>query len=129
VSFTKRQPLRQAQRRLIEFFHRLDETDRASLLAFAEFLASRRALAEGLRKPKQVPEPRAIARPDGESVVAAIRRLSASYYMLDRGPLLHEASSLMAAHVMQGRPAVTVIDELETLFAETYKKFLEQNAS
>jgi len=129
VPSTRRTPLRQAQRRLVEFFHRLDEADRASLLAFAEFLVSRSELAEDLRKPKPVPEPKEIARPEGESVVAAIRRLSASYYMLDRGPLLHEASSLMAAHVMQGRPAAAVIDELETLFAETYKQFLEQNAS
>ena len=60
-------------------------------------------------------------------MVAAIRRLSASYYMLDRRFLLHEASGLMAAHVMQGRSAESVIDELETLFAETYKRFREQN--
>lgn len=125
---TKRTPLRRAQRRLLEFFNRLDDTDRASLLAFAEFLTARCATVGEPGPPEQVPEPKAIARPDRESVVAAMRRLSASYYMLDRGPLLQEASSLMAAHVMQGKPAAKVIDELETLFAGAYKAFREANA-
>lgn len=124
---TKRAPSRQAQRRLVELFNGLDDTNRSSLLAFAEFLTNRGAPEGALGEPKPIPEPKAIARPEGESVVAAIRRLSASYYMLDRGLLLHEASGLMAAHVMQGRSAESVIDELETLFAETYKRFREQN--
>jgi hypothetical protein len=98
------------------------------VLAFAEFLANRNAPEADLCEPKPLPEPKVIPQPEGESVIAAIRRLSASYYMLDRGPLLHEASRLMAAHVMQGRPTGVVIDELEKLFAGAYEKFREQSA-
>jgi hypothetical protein len=43
-------------------------------------------------------------RPSQESVVAAIKRLSKTYEMLDRGPMLNETSALMSAHVLQGRP-------------------------
>jgi hypothetical protein len=43
--------------------------------------------------------------------------------MLERGDLLHEASSLMSAHVLQGRAAAQVIDELEDLFARHYAAY------
>ena len=35
--------------------------------------------------------------------------------------MLHETSALMAAHVLQGREASAVIDELEALFATRYE--------
>ena len=40
--------------------------------------------------------------------------------MVDRATLLNETSSLMSQHLMQGRAAVEVIDELETLFEKRY---------
>jgi hypothetical protein len=45
--------------------------------------------------------------------------------MLDHSKMLHEASSLMAQHMMQGRPAEEVIDELEEMFRRDFDKFLE----
>ncbi len=48
--------------------------------------------------------------------------------MLDSGELLNEASSLMAAHVLRGRAASAVIDELETLFAERFDAHRSRSA-
>ncbi len=108
------------QRRLLKLFGRLGESDRATLIAFAEFLAGRKDVAPSqLSDRRAVPDP--IPRPAEESVVAAIKRLSQSYFMLDREAMLSETSALMGAHVMQGRPAADVIDELEELFASHYR--------
>ena len=71
-------------------------------------------------------EPERIPRPKEESVVGAIKRLSHSYFMLDRSAMLNDTSSLMGAHVLQGRPASEVIDELEALFARHYVKYREK---
>lgn len=113
------------QRRLLDHFASLGEQDRQTLLAFAEFLAGRgdEAMpADGLVA--EPAEPKPIPRPEEESVVAAIRRLSESYYMLDRALLLNDTSSLMTAHVVRGRAAVEVIDDLENLFAKHYRIYL-----
>ena len=71
-------------------------------------------------------EPKPIERPDKESVVKAIKRLSETYYMLQREHLLDQTSSLMMSHVMQGRDAVSVIDELEIVFSEHYERYLQR---
>lgn len=97
---------------------RLSVEDQASLLKFARFLEQESPPAE----PEPVPEPQPIPRPESESVIKAMRRLSATYYMLDRSKLLNETSALMGQHVMQGRPAVEVIDELEVVFRTHYEK-------
>lgn len=103
---------------LRDIYARLGEADRATLLAFAEFLATRSgATAEAIDT-----VPKAIPRPAQESVVGAIKRLSASYHMLDRSKILHETSALMTQHMMQGRAADEVIDELEILFERHYTK-------
>jgi hypothetical protein len=43
--------------------------------------------------------------------------------MLDKAPMLHQTSSLVSAHIMQGRPATEVIDELEQLFESRYRDY------
>ena len=103
------------QRRLLRLYHDLSPGARQSLLSFAEFLLQQRASPE----PEQTPpsaQPGIIRRPESESVVAAMRRLAQSFPMLDKGELLHEASALMSAHVLHGRPPVEVINGLEALF-------------
>jgi len=110
-----------AEKKLLTLFKRLSETDRQSLMAFAEFLRSRDEAAPG----GPVPEPQPIPRPESESVVAAIKRLSATYPMLDRPELLNESSTLMTQHVMQGRAAAEVVDELEALFRRFYDELVE----
>ena len=71
-------------------------------------------------------EPAAIARPEEESVIAAIKRLKETFYMLDTDSLLDETSSLMGQHILRGREASAVINELQSLFEAKYKKYLHQ---
>ncbi len=110
------------ERRLTRLFRGLDETSRATLLRFAEFLSASGESedADALAKAPALAEPNIIVRPPVESVVGAIKRLSQSYPMLDRRRMLDETSILMAAHVLNGRPARDIIDELEALFARHY---------
>ena len=112
-----------SQKRLIKVFAALNDQDQAALLAFAEFLKARAAEAEP-EAAGPPPEPKSIPRPRKESVVGAIKRLSETYYMLDRVTLLNETSSLMTSHVMQGREAARVIDDLETMFARQFEEFI-----
>ena len=106
--------------RLLSLLGRLGEADRATLLAFAEFLAARAAAGGDLAAAPVLGRPNLLPRPPGESVVAAIRRLSTSYPMLDRRRLLNLTSSRMTQHILHGRPAPEVIDELEQVFAAEY---------
>jgi hypothetical protein len=109
------------ERRLTRVFRSLNSEDRHSLLRFAEFLASTESDAEvedqGPIEPDHQP------RPAKESVVGAIKRLSHTYHMLDRGAMLNDTSTLMAAHVLNGRPAKDVIDDLEALFSRAYAEY------
>ena len=109
-----------AQQRLLKLFRHLSVADKAHLLSYAEFLAQRDSERDFQDNVEQIPAD--IPRPASESVVAAIKRLSETFYMLDKDELLHEASTLMTAHVMQGRDAVEVIDELEVLFRRHYAR-------
>ncbi len=106
------------EKRLLALFNQLPEAERKSLLDFAEFLAER----AGPVAPAHPTEPLDIPRPEGESVVAAMKRLRQTYPMLDHSKMLHEASGLMGEHMMQGRPAPEVIDDLELMFVRYYKK-------
>lgn len=109
------------KKRIGELLGRLSAEDQQTLVAFAEFLASRPSAPAA---PAEIPRPEPIPRPEKESVIAAIKRLSATYHMLDRDKMFHEASSLMAQHVMQGREAVEVIDELEVVFQRHYERHI-----
>ncbi|MCG5536731.1 Crp/Fnr family transcriptional regulator [Ectothiorhodospira mobilis] len=108
---------RDPETRLRRILRRLPQAQRETLVSFAEFLAQRHPAEEA-----PLPEPEAIPRPREETVVKAMKRLSATYPMLDKSRLLNETSALMSQHVMQGRPAQEVIDELETLFARHYRR-------
>jgi hypothetical protein len=112
------------QRRLLKLYAGLAERDRENLFAFAEFLASRN---EESSEVMQSVDPVVIPRPRQESVIAAIKRLSKTYHMLDRSTMLTETSSLMTAHVMHGKQAQEVIDELESLFADNYRQYRENS--
>ena len=115
------------QRSLIRLYTGLNKDQRATLLAFAEFLASRKGAEADVDEKPAWPEPKPLPRPGQESVIGAIKRLSESYFMLDRSELLTETSSLMSAHIMKGREASAVIDDLETLFAANYAQQAHSN--
>lgn len=113
------------EKTLLDRFNRLAAPEREMLLSFAEFLCAR---SEGGRNPdSQLPiEPREIPRPEQESVVAAIKRLSDTYHMLEKPKLLNETSVLMTQHVMQGRELVEVIDEIEAVFRRHYEEWINR---
>ena len=116
------------QRELVMLFRRLDTQGRASLLDYARFLASTRASAKP-EAPGLPVEPLGLVRPEQETVVEAMRRLSRNYPMLEKDELLHRAAALMSAHVLQGRAAAEVIDDLEALFAEAWERHAAAGAS
>lgn len=123
---TPKMQLPAEQRQLLKHYSRLDQVQRATLMAFAEFLVQREAAQDdkegaAVTAPVEVPKP--LPRPSRESVVGAIKRLSQTYHMLDRSKMLDETSALMSAHIMQGREAAAVIDDLESLFRNYYETY------
>lgn len=113
-----------AEKKLLSVFKKLAASERENLQTYGEFL-----LVQHQATPQIIPEPQLIPRGENESVVAAIKRLSASYSMLEKPQLLNESSVLMTQHVMQGRVVDEVIDELETLFARFYQELLDEQAA
>ncbi len=107
----------------------LSAVDQAALVRFAEFLSSQPAgtaanppLAATASVPLETPDPEPIPRPGDEKVVAAVKRLSKTYFMLDKKKMLGVTSDLVTQHVLQGRDAAEVIDELEDLFRQQYHR-------
>ncbi|MBI3571696.1 MAG: Crp/Fnr family transcriptional regulator [Gammaproteobacteria bacterium] len=110
------------EERLREILGRLPDEQVQQLLEYAEFLLAKHG-------DENTPsEPLVIARPEVESVVAAIKRLRSTYPMLEPAKLLNETYDLMTQHVMQGRNAAEVIDELEVLFRRHYEQMLSNKS-
>jgi hypothetical protein len=107
------------EKRLREILGELPEMPAVALLEYAEFLAARYS------GPKEITAPLDIPRPEKESVVKAIKRLGATYPMIDRARMLNETSVLMTQHVIHGRDATEVIDELEVLFRRHYQTLVD----
>jgi hypothetical protein len=108
---------------LLGLCERLSSKDLATLTRFAEFLLSERgAAAESppAGVPAPIPVPKSIPRPDHETVVAAIKRLSQTYFMLDKKEMLGVTSDMVMQHILHGRDASDVIDELEAMFRQHY---------
>ena len=101
----------------------LTDEEVASVLDFAQFLRDRRPAL-----PETPPEIVDIPLPQDESVIAAIRRLTQTYPMLDRDTVFNEASGLMARHVMHGETREDTIDQLEALFQSRYASLHETTA-
>ena len=108
-------------RRLQQIVKQLPSEYQRMLLAFAEFLQTQ--VVSDSAPPLQ---PRHLPRPPEESVVAAIKRLSQSYPMLEKAKMLDKTSSLMTEHILQGRDKVSVIDELEMIFEQHYEEYLRE---
>lgn len=117
------------EERLAEIFKRLKAAEQATLLSFAEFLLQRSATGPqaGDIEQRVVPDPEPITRPKEESVVAAVKRLSRTYPMLDKSKILNETSALVGEHVMQGREAPEVIDDLEVIFQRFYRELRDSS--
>ena len=121
----------ETQKRLAEILRRLPAAQAETLLEFAEFLLARHGDVALASAPPaslvEVAAPRDIPRPTEETVVKAVKRLRATYPMLDARKLLNETSALMTQHVMQGREKTEVIEELEILFRTHYEKLVGNN--
>jgi hypothetical protein len=117
---------------LIGLCERLSASDLVTLTRFAEFLLSERGAtsagsAAGVRVPVAIPEPESIPRPDNEKVVAAVKRLSRTYFMLDKKKMLGVTSDLLTQHIVQGRDAGAVIDQLEDVFRQYYRQLKQDD--
>lgn len=115
-----------SERELLGIFRKLSDTDKASIQAFAAFLLDRAESSKTMTQEEALAEPmepKAIPRPEFETVIGAIKRLSETYYMLDRSRMLEDTSNLMTGHLLQGRDAMEVIDELEQLFQRHFDNY------
>jgi len=110
-------------KRLQNLFRQLTEQDQESLLSFAEFLQAR-ASTQAATVVRSLPVPKNIPRPPEESIIAAIKRLSQCYYMLDKSKMLHETADLVTQHCLQGQELQGVIDSLEQVFSQHYDNFV-----
>jgi hypothetical protein len=116
----------QAQQ-LLALLESLAPGDQTTLLAFAEFLATRGNIAPpvgplAVQAITPPPEPEAIERPPDESIVAGLKRLSKTYPMLNKNEMLSATSDLVATHIMKGGDTAQAIDELEEIFASHYRQ-------
>lgn len=111
-------------KRLKEITDSLPDAEQKSLLDFAEFLLSRvsesSAETDEAVKQESIPQPV----PENENVINAIKRMRATYPMLNTDMLLNETSSLMSQFMVQGRDRKEVITDLEVLFEEHYQLYL-----
>ncbi|HIO97198.1 MAG TPA: Crp/Fnr family transcriptional regulator [Leucothrix sp.] len=117
------------ERQLIKLYQSLAEADRNTVFAFAEFLHSKYSdPSEPSNETEELVSktPLNIPRPEEESVIKAIKRLTNNYPMVDKESILHPISGLMTSHIMQGRDTVEVIDDLEVLFLKEFKSLAEK---
>lgn len=109
------------EKQLLQLLARLAQPERETVLAFAEFLCSRTQ-----RDDASIPEPQLLPRPEQETVIGAVKRLSTSYPMLDKAKMLNETSGIVAQYVLQGRATQDVIDNLEHIFQSQYEQLQEE---
>ena len=110
--------MKNIEKKLLRFYRDLSEDDQHALLRYAEFLAEQQG--EGIKN-VELAEPVFTAPKLNETVVGALKRLSASYPMLDKAKMLDQTSTLMSDHLMRGKAKEVVIQEFEALFAEQYQ--------
>lgn len=115
--------MKQKIKRLNSLMKQLSETHQQSVVDFASYLVAQYPMDSILY---EIVEPRPVQRPADETVVGAIKRLKQTYYMLDTDGLLNKASALMGQHMLQGREAESVIDDLQNLFESSYEEYRQQ---
>jgi len=113
--------VKKSTKKLLAYYRELPDEVAQQLLDYAEFLAQRYKT-----EIREVPLPEDILRPDKESVVVAVKRLSATYPMLNKDKLLNETAALVSQNLLQGRDAVEVINELEIIFRKEYEVLVDE---
>lgn len=109
---------------LAEIYNALDADRQQALFEFAKFLSSQCQASPAI---SVIGKPLDIPRPDNETVVGAIKRLKQTYPMIDSMSVFSSASSLMTEHMVQGRDAREVIDEMQQLFHKAYEELLQND--
>lgn len=144
------------EERVLEILRSLSDSDAGSLLDYAEFLLNRapqnqllQALSSAAAMsgqnvsatPVAMPqvtakveakanlEPVEIPRPETETIIGAVKRLSETYHMLSKDKMLHETADLVGQSLMGSRDTADVIDELEDVFQRNYKDQFGQTES
>jgi len=114
-------------KKLIAIFDTLSTDSQQSVLDYAEFLSQRDCAIQSSvpDEPDQKQQPVHKPRPENENIINAIKRMRATYFMLNTDELLNSTSALMTQHIVHGRAADEVIDELEALFESHYQKYLQ----
>jgi hypothetical protein len=108
------------ERDLLQHFRALDPIQQQGALDYLAFLASRPSTLAAV----DLPQPVDIVRPEHESVVKGIKRLRATYPMLEPNKLLNDTSNQMTRHMIHSVPAHEVIDELERVFRQHYDAYI-----
>jgi len=106
-----------------QLFSKLDAEHQQAIIDYATFLAERYVAKDSTGMNLK---PESIERPQQETVIAAIKRLKKTYYMLDTDTMLNQTSALMGQHILKGREASAVIDELQSIFQDQYKQYIKQ---
>mgnify|MGYP000495126701 CR=1 FL=1 len=112
--------MNKSEKTLIKYYDSLASDEREMLLTFAEFLAGRSINNQTIQEPVR------IDRPAEESIIAAIKRLSATYSMIDKSKLLSEVSDKVTGHVVHGKELSEVIDEMEEFFKQEYEQYVSE---
>lgn len=112
---------------LLQICEQLSAQNRMSVLSFAGYLANQSGEVPSFEitapTPKVLVVPEIIERPEGESSVAALKRLATTYPMLDKNVVMEKSASLVMSHMMQGRDKKEVVDDLEKFFSEEYAAY------
>ncbi|MHB1676665.1 MAG: hypothetical protein ACYCSS_03865 [Sulfuriferula sp.] len=111
------------EKKLLSHFRSLDAAQQQTAMDFMAFLAARTQAPANT----EVAQPADLPRPAQESVIKAVKRLRATYSMLEPGKLLNDTSTQMTRHMIHGVTAEEVIDELERVFKQHYEVYLAQS--
>lgn len=124
----------ETEKRLLAALERLPEAAQQSVAQYAEFLVQQNGgevgdggpLAAEPAPPAEPEAPQPVAPDPDEGPVKAIKRLRATYPMLERRKLLDETSQLISKRYLQDKPEGEVIAELEELFQRHYEHYCRQ---
>ena len=118
------------EKRILAAFEGLSEEQQAQVVDYAEFLAARGGGGAPAPAAPAVPaepeEPQPVEKDPEEGPVQAIKRLRASYHMLDPTKLLDETTTIMSRRYLQDKPEGEVIEEIEEVFERHYRHYLNQ---
>lgn len=117
------------EKRILAALERLSEDKQQQLVDYAEFLVGRSggdplAEAGAPAEPEPPKEPQPVEPDPDEGPVKAIKRLRATYPMLDATKLLDETTNIMSKRYLQDKPEGEVIEELEEVFEQHYRRYL-----